>query len=201
FAGALYDPQTRLIRFGARDYDPQVGRWISKDAVGLAAGPMMYAYCEEDPLNTTDPAGAQLVVYPPLPAHCQLMPPPEGCQPVGGWYSCGYKAFERPGLKDHWVFLYWEVVELAGLRDSAELPICFCWWRYHYSYKEVVRRYSFCREYTCPNKCCERGKQRCEEEEVFRRPVPTIGWENKKVRTPGVWNSATRECLCESPNS
>jgi len=31
FAGGLYDPDTGLVHFGARDYDPVVGRWISKD--------------------------------------------------------------------------------------------------------------------------------------------------------------------------
>lgn len=30
FAGGLYDPDTGLVRFGARDYDPNVGRWTAK---------------------------------------------------------------------------------------------------------------------------------------------------------------------------
>ena len=30
FAGGLYDKDTGLVRFGARDYDPSVGRWTSK---------------------------------------------------------------------------------------------------------------------------------------------------------------------------
>ncbi|MGK4006806.1 RHS repeat-associated core domain-containing protein [Sorangium sp. So ce1036] len=31
FAGGLYDPDTGLVRFGARDYDPEIGRWTAKD--------------------------------------------------------------------------------------------------------------------------------------------------------------------------
>ena len=30
FAGGLYDADTGLVRFGARDYDPAIGRWTAK---------------------------------------------------------------------------------------------------------------------------------------------------------------------------
>lgn len=40
FAGGLYDPDTQLIRFGVRDYDPIIGRWLSKDPA-LFAKPEM----------------------------------------------------------------------------------------------------------------------------------------------------------------
>ena len=33
FAGGIYDPDTELVRFGARDYDPRVGRWTTKDPI------------------------------------------------------------------------------------------------------------------------------------------------------------------------
>jgi len=29
FAGGLYDNQTKLVRFGARDYDSYSGRWTT----------------------------------------------------------------------------------------------------------------------------------------------------------------------------
>jgi RHS repeat-associated protein len=31
FAGGLYDSATGLVRFGARNYDPAIGRWTAKD--------------------------------------------------------------------------------------------------------------------------------------------------------------------------
>lgn len=31
FAGGLYDWDTKLVRFGARDYDSGIGRWVAKD--------------------------------------------------------------------------------------------------------------------------------------------------------------------------
>ncbi|MBK6513494.1 MAG: RHS repeat-associated core domain-containing protein [Polyangiaceae bacterium] len=35
FAGGLYDPDTGLVRFGARDYDAETGRWTAKDPIGF----------------------------------------------------------------------------------------------------------------------------------------------------------------------
>jgi RHS repeat-associated protein len=35
FAGGFHDPDTNLVRFGYRDYDPDVGRWLAKDPIGF----------------------------------------------------------------------------------------------------------------------------------------------------------------------
>jgi RHS repeat-associated protein len=32
-ASGLYDPDTKLTRFGVRDYDPVVGRWLQRDPI------------------------------------------------------------------------------------------------------------------------------------------------------------------------
>jgi RHS repeat-associated protein len=55
--GGLYDPDTRLIRLGARDYDPATGRWISKDPARLAFSTQMYSFVDGDPINRLDPTG------------------------------------------------------------------------------------------------------------------------------------------------
>ena len=58
FAGGLYDPDTKLVRFGAREYDASVGRWTCKDPIGLAGGSLnLMAYAGSDPLNGSDPRG------------------------------------------------------------------------------------------------------------------------------------------------
>ncbi len=60
FAGGLYDPQTGLTRFGARDYDPEVGRWTSKDPIGFAGGSVgLFEYVGNNPVNLIDPSGLQ----------------------------------------------------------------------------------------------------------------------------------------------
>jgi len=61
FAGGLYDPATGLVRFGARDYDPEVGRWTTKDPIGFGGGDTnLYAYVLGDPVNVTDPDGLDI---------------------------------------------------------------------------------------------------------------------------------------------
>ena len=38
FAGGLYDPLSGLVHFGAREYDPAIGRWTVKDPGGFSGG-------------------------------------------------------------------------------------------------------------------------------------------------------------------
>ena len=71
FAGGLLDTQTGLTRFGARDYDAQVGRWTAKDPIEFHGGSgNLYSYTTSDPVNRVDPTGKILpaLALPALPA-------------------------------------------------------------------------------------------------------------------------------------
>jgi len=57
FAGGLADRDTGLVRFGARDYDPRVGRWATKDPIRFDGGMNQHEYAESDPVNLVDPTG------------------------------------------------------------------------------------------------------------------------------------------------
>jgi RHS repeat-associated protein len=57
FAGGLYDPDTTLVRFGARDYDASVGRWTAKDPSLFDGGHNLYEYAWSDPTNYIDQTG------------------------------------------------------------------------------------------------------------------------------------------------
>jgi RHS repeat-associated protein len=57
YAGGIYDRDTGLVRFGARDYDPESGRWTTKDPIGFAGGLNHYAYVSNNPINLIDPTG------------------------------------------------------------------------------------------------------------------------------------------------
>ena len=72
FGGGLYEGDTKLVRFGARDYDGKTGRWTAKDPILFAGGkPNLYDYARSDPVNFTDsdglkPKKACRPVEPPL---------------------------------------------------------------------------------------------------------------------------------------
>jgi RHS repeat-associated protein len=58
FAGGLYDKDTKLVRFGYRDYDPYIGRWTAKDPIDFNGGSSnLYIYVGNDPINYIDPTG------------------------------------------------------------------------------------------------------------------------------------------------
>src|SRR5690554_3119466 len=66
FAGGLFDADTGLTRFGARDYDPVVGRWTAKDPIRFDSrdAPNFYLYANGDPVSFVDPGGLQAIPVP-----------------------------------------------------------------------------------------------------------------------------------------
>ena len=91
FAGAWGyrdDGDAGLLHVGARYYDPQVGRFISRDPV-LSEHP--YLYCEHESVNKVDPSGAQSLLDSPADLRWPTPPLPQPGDPIPvpglpGWY-------------------------------------------------------------------------------------------------------------------
>jgi RHS repeat-associated protein len=67
FAGGIYDLDTGLIRFGARDYDPKAGRWTAKDPILFAGGDAnLYGYVLSNPINWIDEDGLEAALSAPV---------------------------------------------------------------------------------------------------------------------------------------
>jgi len=55
----VMDEGNGLLFMKARYYDPEIGRFISKDPIGLLGGLNLYAYAGNNPVNFIDPLGLQ----------------------------------------------------------------------------------------------------------------------------------------------
>jgi RHS repeat-associated protein len=71
FAGMFWSSEAKLGLTHFRAYDPELGRWLSRDPVPqaeLRQGPNLYAYVVNDPVNLVDPEGleAELVLLLPI---------------------------------------------------------------------------------------------------------------------------------------
>lgn len=106
FAGGLYDADTGLVRFGAREYSAEVGRWWSKDPIRFRGdGPNLYAYVENDPVNEVDP---------------------EGLHRFDKWFGYGGKAYRK---FRRWVHDLKKNRELDGdVRSKEEMDDLFDEW-------------------------------------------------------------------------
>jgi RHS repeat-associated protein len=59
FTSREYDVESGLYFYRARYYDPEVGRFISRDPLGIREGLNQYAYVGNNPANWRDPMGTQ----------------------------------------------------------------------------------------------------------------------------------------------
>lgn len=74
FTGHIASPRDGLALAVYRQYDPELGRWISQDPVGLLGGANMMAYVDNNPVNAVDPLGLQTGA-PPFPPPGVRTPP------------------------------------------------------------------------------------------------------------------------------
>lgn len=54
-AGYYADVHTGLFYCHNRYYDPRLGRWLSRDPIGLDGGVNLYTYCHGNPVMFWDP--------------------------------------------------------------------------------------------------------------------------------------------------
>jgi len=57
FSTKEFEPISGMYYFGGRYYDPDAGRWLTPDPIGMADGLNKYLYVHNDPVNLVDPEG------------------------------------------------------------------------------------------------------------------------------------------------
>ena len=55
--GQYFDRETGLSYNGFRDYDPNIGRYVQSDPIGLRATLNTYAYVKDNPIKQIDSKG------------------------------------------------------------------------------------------------------------------------------------------------
>jgi RHS repeat-associated protein len=62
YTGREWEPEVGMYFYRARFYDPGLGRFISRDPIGLSGGDVnFYAYVVNNPINNIDPSGLDYV--------------------------------------------------------------------------------------------------------------------------------------------
>ncbi len=64
FPGQIYDAQTQLNYNYYRDYNPDTGRYVQSDPIGLGGGRNTYAYVNANPMSYIDPMGLAAIALP-----------------------------------------------------------------------------------------------------------------------------------------
>jgi RHS repeat-associated protein len=64
FASKRSDPDLGTVHFGKRDYDPEIGRWLTRDPAGFLDSVNLYQYVFNNPFRYCDPDGQFVFVIP-----------------------------------------------------------------------------------------------------------------------------------------
>ena len=63
YPGQYFDAETGLHYNDRRYYDPDTGRYLTRDPLGFGGGANPYLYAKHSPVNFSDPTGEELVGY------------------------------------------------------------------------------------------------------------------------------------------
>ncbi|BCX47299.1 hypothetical protein HAHE_12070 [Haloferula helveola] len=92
------EPGTVFNEYGYRYYQPDLGRWASRDSIGEEGGMSLYRFSENAPSNQVDAFG--LWVFPPLPNSEVPVPTPIGNIMPDGTYEPNADVFWDQAISD-----------------------------------------------------------------------------------------------------
>ena len=67
YTGQVWLPETGLYHYKNRAYNPELGRFMQTDPIGVSGGMNLYAYVGGDPVNLVDPLGLATCSTPQYP--------------------------------------------------------------------------------------------------------------------------------------
>jgi RHS repeat-associated protein len=111
FSDQYYDVETGLNYNINRDYDPNTGRYVESDPIGLAGGINTYTYANQNPVSYADPLGLATYMCTRNLSHIPFsigplfhqyicVPDGKGGQTCGGLGPTG-SMFDSPGMIEY----------------------------------------------------------------------------------------------------
>ena len=117
FPGQYYDQETGLHYNWNRYYDPEIGRYVTSDPIGLGGGLNTFGYGYQNPLYWTDPEGlSSAVLTGPKP-----IPLPAWAGPAGAVLGAGQGGYWLGGkLYPYIAQPLGDAIDYICLSDSTE---------------------------------------------------------------------------------
>ncbi len=111
FAGQYEDSETGWYYNWHRYYEPETGRYLTPDPIGLRGGANAYGYAANDPLRAVDPKGLRTII---VGDSIQIRPEDPSVPPVDIPNTVGASGFDA----NHFNFHYYDV------RTATTLNAC-----------------------------------------------------------------------------
>jgi len=139
FAGQYFDSETKLHYNYFRYYDPQSGRYITSDPIGLIAGTNTYGYVLGNPLKYNDPLGLRTNC-----TQCIL-----DCDTIFGW-----------DMDDSSIYFVFGKDQCRGMMIGGTT----CLYNFKFQYELEIRDNEFNQKQcilNCSSTCTEEGSNGC----------------------------------------
>ncbi|RJP64387.1 MAG: RHS repeat-associated core domain-containing protein, partial [Candidatus Abyssobacteria bacterium SURF_17] len=102
-----------LYYYRARWYDPQLGRFMTQDPIGLLGGPNLYAYVGGNPLNWRDPYGLCIEKAIDWMMNEFVVPGPYGSPSPDDWGDWVSLPYEAGKFGEGWEDAEWGLIGTA----------------------------------------------------------------------------------------